>query len=210
MDMDMGLDTEIDLNLDLDKDLDTDWIEEFESLDDKYKIFYKENIADIKCSYVYVNKDNELDGCKEETIILKQPNNISREEIIEIIKKNSCFIDKSYSVLSILKYNFDIEPSDVPFYAKERISKVNDESKFLTLVKNIDDIPLNQTIFMFQDLNEIIIIFYEKTYHKNKITLTKKIYIHDKNKSKNSKNSKNSNNSNNSNYKKRKTYRKKT
>jgi len=192
------METEKDMDNDNIMDLDTEWIDEFETLDEKYKIFYKENIANVKCTYVYVNKDNELDGSKEETIILKQPNNISREEIIEIIKKNSCFIDKSYSVLSILKYNFDIEPSDVPFYAKERISKVNDESKFLTLVKNIDDIPLNQTIFMFQDLNEIIIIFYEKTYHKNKITLTKKIYIHDKNKSKNS------------NYKKRKTYRKKT
>jgi hypothetical protein len=191
MDMDMGLDTEIDLNLDLDKDLDTDWIEEFESLDDKYKIFYKENIADIKCSYVYVNKDNELDGCKEETIILKQPNNISREEIIEIIKKNSCFIDKSYSVLSILKYNFDVDPSDINHYMKEN------EPSFLTLVKNIDNIPLNKTIQMFQELNEIIIIFYEKTNHHKNINLTKKIFIHNKNANKNI-------------IKRRKTYRKKT
>jgi|UniRef100_A0A6C0D7H3 hypothetical protein len=176
-------------------DLDTEWIEEFETLDEQYKMFYKENITNIKCTYVYVNKDNDIGGTKEETIILKQTNHVSREEIVEIIKKNSCFKDKSYSVLSILKYNFDIEPSDIPFYAKERKTTTHDESNFLTLIKSIDIIPLNKTIYMFQDLNEIIIIFYEKTFHKNNMTLTKKIYIHNKN---------------NSNYKKRKTYRKKT
>ena len=81
------METEKDMDNDNIMDLDTEWIDDFETLDEQYKIFYKENIANIKCSYVYVNKDNELDGCKEETIILKQPNNISREEIIEIIKK---------------------------------------------------------------------------------------------------------------------------
>jgi hypothetical protein len=199
--MDMGLDTEInihnkglnfdlDLDTDLDPDLDTDWIEEFESLDDKYKMFYKENINNIKFKYVYVDKDNNIEKIKEEILLLKQINLISREEMIEIIKKNCSFIDKTFSVLSILKYNFDVEPSDINHYMKENDS-------LLTLIKNIDNIPLNKTIQMFQDMNEIIIIFYEKTNHQKNLNITKKIFIRDKNADKNM-------------IKRRKTYRKKT
>lgn len=194
----MGLDTEIDididnndLDLDLDKDLDTDWIEEFESLDNKYKMFYKENINNIKFKYVYVNKDNNIEKIKEEILLLKQINLISREEMIEIIKKKCSFIDKTFSVLSILKYNFDVEPSDINHYMKEN------ETSLLTLIKNIDNIPLNKTIQMFQDLNEIIIIFYEKINHEKNLNLTKKIFIRNKNADKNM-------------IKRRKTYRKKT
>jgi hypothetical protein len=182
------METDKDMDKDMDNDnimdLDTEWIEEFETLDEQYKMFYKENIVNIKCTYIYVNKSNDIDGSKEENIILKQHNRISREEMVELIKKNSYLIDtdKSYSVLSILKYNFDIEPSDISLYTKEKGSHMNEDYSFLKLIKNIDDIPLNQTIFMFHDLNEIIIIFYEKTslYKKNNICLTKKIYIHNK------------------------------
>jgi len=49
---------------------------------------------------------------------------------------------------------------------------------FLVVVKNIDNIPLKKTISMFQDLNTIFILFYEKTQPigSNHQT-TKKIYI---------------------------------
>jgi hypothetical protein len=45
---------------------------------------------------------------------------------------------------------------------------------FLSQVRNIDTIILNKTVLAFQDLNDIIIIFYEKS---NKLNQTKKIYI---------------------------------
>ena len=82
-----GLNLDPDLDIDLDQNLDTDWIEEFESLDDKYKFFYKENINNIKFKYVYVDKDNNIEKIKEEILLLKQINLISREEMIEIKKK---------------------------------------------------------------------------------------------------------------------------
>ena len=53
---------------------------------------------------------------------------------------------------------------------------------YFTLVKNIDDIPLNSTINMMQDLNTIFIIFYEK-YMTNNNT-TKKVYINNHTKTK--------------------------
>ena len=61
-------------------DLDTKWIEEFESLDNNYKTFYAEDIMHIKFHYIYINKENNIDKVKEETVLLRSPNYISREE----------------------------------------------------------------------------------------------------------------------------------
>jgi hypothetical protein len=154
-------------------DLDTKWIEEFENIDDNYKEFYREDVTYIRLNCVYVNKDNDIEKMKEETILLKEVNYISREELIEILKKNHKIMDKKYNVLSILKCNIDIEPTDVQDFLKNKY----DEEKFITVVKNIDTIPLEKTISMFHDLNEIIVLFYEKDLTEKKLNLTKRIYI---------------------------------
>jgi hypothetical protein len=143
-------------------DLDAKWIEEFEKIDNNYKTFYAEDILNIKFQYVYVNKENNIDKVKKETVLLKTPNYISREELIGILKKNNKSNNASYTVLSILKYNIDIDPSDVVYYIKNNIKQC-EQYEFLKLIKNIDAIPLNKSISMFQDLNDIIIIFYVET-----------------------------------------------
>lgn len=159
-------------------ELDTKWIDDFESLDEDYKAFYAEDLTYIKFNYIYVNKESDIEKIKEETILLKEPNYISREEIIGILKKNCKSAEKMYTVLSILKYNIDVEPTEIyHFLKKER------EDTFLKSIKNIDAIPLEKSISMFQDLNEIVIIFYEKTENiktqtaNRALTQTKKIYL---------------------------------
>jgi hypothetical protein len=163
----------------MDIELDTNWIDEFESLDEDYKEFYTEDVTYIKFNYIYVNKESDIEKIKEETILLKEPNYISREEIIGILKKNCKNATKTYTILSILRYNIDVEPIDVCHFLK---TKQEDEI-FLKSIKNIDAITLDKSISMFQDLNEIIIIFYEKTENNNKTTTnmranqTKRIFI---------------------------------
>jgi hypothetical protein len=162
-------------------DLDAKWIEEFEKIDNNYKTFYAEDILNIKFQYVYVNKENNIDKVKKETVLLKTPNYISREELIGILKKNNKSNNASYTVLSILKYNIDIDPSDVVYYIKNNIKQC-EQYEFLKLIKNIDAIPLNKSISMFQDLNDIIIIFYEKSINdknddRGACNHTKRIYI---------------------------------
>jgi|LauGreDrversion2_2_1035103.scaffolds.fasta_scaffold01024_6 hypothetical protein len=175
----MELDTEIQETQEK-KDLDTKWIEEFESLDENYKAFYAEDITYIKFHYIYVNKESDIDKMKEETILLRTPNYISREEIVGILKKHSKNAEKTYTVLSILKYNIDIEPYDINFFLKN--TENNNENIFLKSVTNIDAIPLEKSITMFQDLNDIIIVFYEKGTNETILTTrranqTKRIYL---------------------------------
>jgi hypothetical protein len=154
-------------------DLDMKWIEEFESLDENYKAFYSEDITYINFNYIYVNKENDVEKVKKETLLLKEPNYISREEIIGILKKNYKISDKQYTILSILKYNINLEPSDIQHFLKKPSNPTPNintntnpnintnyatENSFLNSIQNIDAIPLEQSISMFQDLNEIYII----------------------------------------------------
>lgn len=148
--------------------LDTNWITEFELNDKDYIKFYNEDVYDIKICSIYVDGENNIENIKEECLLLKQQNIISREEIIHVIKKNSFKDKKRYTILSLLKYNVDIEAPNIKHYLKNN-------KDFLVPVKNIDTIPLKKTISMFQNLNTIFIVFYEKPTSTN--NQTKKVYI---------------------------------
>jgi len=157
-----------------DSNLDTNWIQEFEITDKNYIQFYNEDVNEIKVTSLYVDKENNIETIKEEMLLLKQENMVSREELLDIIKKNSFKDKKRYTILSLLKYNIDLETTHVKHYLKSVVPH-----DFLVVVKNIDNIPLKKTISMFQDLNTLFILFYEKTTLTNESNhqTTKKIYI---------------------------------
>jgi hypothetical protein len=173
------------------KPLDNDWITEFEKVDKDYKSFYNEDLEYLKVNIIYINLNNEIEKIKRETFFIKD-NRVSRELLIGILKNNSFHCEKRYSLLSILKYNIDLTPTEIKDYL---LSK--DTIPFLSIVKNIDDIPFNKTINMFQDINDLFILFYEKNEnnksyahiikkkHINSTPQTKKVYIHSINQAKN-------------------------
>jgi hypothetical protein len=126
-------------------------------------------VHSIKIKCVYINQENEIEKIKQENIVLGTPNYLSREEVMGIIKHN---IDCNYGLLSILKYNINLDPRNVRSF----VTTPNYEDTFLTMIKNIDDIHWDTTISMFQDLNELTLFFYEKSgSHTN--NLTRKIWL---------------------------------
>ena len=149
--------------------LDADWITNFENIDNSYNIFYLDDVHSIKVKCVYINKENEIEKMKQENMVLVRPNYLSREEVMGIIKHN---IHGRYGLLSILKYNINLEPAQVKSFVTTR----QYEDTFLTTIKNIDAITWDTTISMFQDLNEVIFFFYEKSgSHANNVT--RKIWL---------------------------------
>jgi hypothetical protein len=162
------------------EDLDSSWLEEFEKIDNEYKNYYTEDLSFIRIRSVYVNKDNNIEKLREEKILLKVPGYLQKEELISIMKHNSFFNQIKYSVLSILKYNINIEPIHLKTFLKTKNKNVGDY--FLQSVKNIDTIKFEKSISMFHDINEIFIIFHEKIYKPvNNIIATnnrtKKVFI---------------------------------
>jgi hypothetical protein len=160
--------------------LDDSWINDFERNDNPYNEFYKDNIFTVNINIFYINKDNEIEKVSEEVFLMQTPNIISREEIIGIIKKNSIMNDNNYSLLSIIKYNIVLNPQDITMFLKtSKIDYYNDY--FFTTLKHIDTIYFEKTINMFQDLNTLFIIFYEKDKNNASASSiknnTKKIYL---------------------------------
>ena len=159
------------------KKLDDEWINNFEKTDELYQDFYKYDLYYINLKYIYINRTNDIEKIKQESFLMSRPNYISREEILQILKRSVTDDDRRYSLLSILKYNITLHPEEI----KNFVLNSNEERNYLKVIKNIDAIALEKTINMLHDLNEIILVFYEKSNELkvvNPHTSTKKIYLH--------------------------------
>ena len=161
--------------MNIEYNLDDEWINNFENTDKLYEDFYKDDLYYLNLRVIYVNRYNEIDKIKHETILLTNKNTISQEEFLGILKKNSIDNQILYSLLSILKYNILLEPDDVKNYLINKNSQ-----NYLSVIKNIDAIKYEKSISMFHDLNDLILIFYEKSQEIVKIDKknnTKRIYL---------------------------------
>jgi hypothetical protein len=160
----------------MENELNDDWINTFDKTDKLYQEFYKDDLYYINLKLLYVNRDNQIEKIKEESLLLSVPNLISREEILQILKKSTNDGNRRYSLLSILRYNITLDADDI----KNFLINQPEERNFLTTIHNIDKIPFEKTIHMMQDLNDLILIFYEKSDELKKVdsnNCTKKVYL---------------------------------
>lgn len=150
-------------------EIDDTWIKKFKEVDKLYADFYKEDVYYINTRFVYINKQNEIIKVKQNQHLMNKKNIVSRDELIGILKRNSNECSTDYSLLYILKYNITFDTEDVIY------NTTNND--FLMHIKNIDDIVFDKTINTFQDLNDLIFVFYEKSNKENKNNCTKKVYL---------------------------------
>ena len=135
--------------------------------DKLYELYYSGSINTIQINCVYINANRSIVKSEKSLYLLKNENMITKDEIINIIKRQR----SNHTIFSILKYNFDLDPTDiVSFLEKEEIPS----NIYLTSLKKIEDVKFNNTILFFQELNELIILFYENKSYSNR---TKRVYI---------------------------------
>lgn len=159
--------------------IDTDWIEEFEKLDEIYKDFYKEQIQSIPIFMIYVDKKNEISFVRKSNISLED-GILKKNNMVALLKEYMYYNEKKYRPISLLKYNINIEPDEVNHYLR------NDNTyDFLNIEQSIDDIVFEDSISLFHDINSLYVVFHEswKSFHNK----TKKIYIKNKLKKSNNK-----------------------
>ena len=161
-------------------ELNDDWIKTFEKTDKLYQDFYKDDLYYIHLKFCYVNRTNEIEKIKTESFLMSKKNYITREEMLYIIKNSNSVMERRYSLLSILKYNITLEPDEIKNFI---YSNESNEYNFLKPINNIDAISFEKTINMFQDLNELVFVYYEKlkeTKELNKLNSnnsTKRVYL---------------------------------
>jgi len=161
-------------------ELDNTWIKEFENTDKIYQDFYTDDNYYVNIHFIYINKNKEIEKIKEETFLMNKPNIISRDEIIGLLKKNTLNENRNYSLLSLLKFNLNLEPEDIPFFLQ--VDSKEEDNQFLIPIQQIDTITFQKTIAMFQDLNSLYFIFLERSSEDSttmlnlKKNLSKKIF----------------------------------
>ena len=165
-------------------ELNDDWIKTFEKTDKLYQDFYKDDLYYIHLKFCYVNRSNEIEKIKTEFFLMSKKNYITREEMLYIIKNSNSVMERRYSLLSILKYNITLEPDEIKNFI---YSNESNEYNFLKPIHNIDAITFEKTINMFQDLNELVFVYYEKSKESgsagsepnklNSNNTTKRVYL---------------------------------
>ena len=180
--------------MDQELELDDQWMKEFENLDKDYSDLYNNDNFFVNLHFIYINSDNNIESVIEQKFIMSNPNVIERDELLGLIKRNFTKNNIRYYLLSILKYNFNLPSQNISTYLKcaEPLLLMD----FLTPIKNIDTIKFEKTISMFQDINDLFFLFYEKSegqtsyssiksdFHTHMPTfhsITKRIYLKQKN-----------------------------
>jgi hypothetical protein len=157
--------------------LNDEWINIFEKNDSLYQDFYKDNLYYANIHFIYINKNNEIETISNGNCLMSKPNYITIEEFIKILKTNIFKNNIKYSLMSVLKYNVTLDVEEINHFLNSDNNDMNYyNKKFLSSIKNIDNICFDKTINMFQDLNSLFILFYEKSSSTIN-NITKKIYL---------------------------------
>ena len=153
-------------------DLSTEWISNFEMVDDNYKNFYKEKVQIVKLYCLYIDCSNQLFHIKKDNLSINE-SIISKSTLISILKKHRTHKNKLFTPMSIIKYNVTLEPNDIHEYIQQP-----DKFNYLNAKKAIEDISWQDTILFLSNINSLYIVFQEKWKRGN--STTKKIFIRSK------------------------------
>lgn len=153
-------------------DLDDTWLEELDNKEKEYDIFYKDLLDIVRVNYIYVDNNRKIYHIKKDSIDLED-GNLSKEELIYLLKKNKDYNEVKHKIISILQYNIDLSPENINNYIKSPES-----FNFLKVNENIDSLKWNDSINLFKDINSLYIIYYKPPKKTGK--QTKKIYIKQK------------------------------
>jgi hypothetical protein len=140
-----------------DEAIDECWATNYKNANKEYDQFYRADVNVIHISSIYINNKNEIQQITRDPKELSVSNYLTKDEITEIIKCKMKGLHENEKLknISIFKYNINIDPENVEYFLKS-----NHNFNYLTPVKKIKDILFEQTITFFNDLNELIILFY--------------------------------------------------
>ena len=152
------------------EELDTSWLETFKESEKTYNEFYKEPVAAITIFLFYVNKDNELAHVHTDKCTLAENGWLKREVIVSFIKRYQLLFTINYKLLSLLRYNIDLDPIDITDFVNEE----QNNNRFIKSERYLNDIHFADSIRIFQDLNALFFIFCEE---KPVMNQTKRVII---------------------------------
>jgi hypothetical protein len=148
--------------MELIEDLDTEWLNNFNEIDNQYTVFYPESIKNLQINFIYLNKNNEIIKINQKKILLSKPGLLFNSVLKEMIQQEKKILDKKYQVIDIVKINISLTHSTIKsflntFSTKSIPSFIQTISPF-----TVDNILFEPSIPMFSHLNSLYILFSEQ------------------------------------------------
>jgi len=147
--------------------IDESWVNQFKEEEEAYDDFYKEKVDNITLFFLYVNKEKELESISKEPYLLEEEEGlITKDQLVSLIKKrqekhfNDNNNTKKYKLISLYRYNPCLDSEDVNSFIERNDDDNN--NNFFFPERYLNDIVFNDTITIFQDLNSLFFIYYEK------------------------------------------------
>tara|TARA_Y100000816_G_scaffold274171_1_gene241182 strand:+ start:1204 stop:1884 length:681 start_codon:yes stop_codon:yes gene_type:complete len=150
--------------------LETDWINQAEKHVSEYSSFYKDDNFSVKCTKIFVDKDNHIQHVTSSEIELSEKNIISPSDISRDVEQVTKLGNKKYKLSNCFTFNIDIDPESLPKFIES--PEENMGKGFLNEFTCSTDIYINPTIAQFQSINTIYLMFVEieKNYKVKKFT----------------------------------------
>lgn len=190
--MEMEFENEISHNNDIETNDDVETNDEYDDIkeiDDilteindeqkMYSGFYVEKNNYVNVYYIYVDTNNNITYAKKDTEELIN-GMLKKEKLIMLLKNNMLIKGKKCGLMSIIKYNININNNELTHFLKDE-----EKYNFLTYGTKIDDMYWEDTILSLQELNGLFIVYKESPkQNKRRKTKKKKLKIRKKLKNK--------------------------
>ena len=116
----------------------------------------KEPISKINVWNLYINKRHHLEKIKINELPIA---NIADKKAITDYIKSKCTDETiKYKLLSVLKYNIELEKDQVQEYMNEEYHPT-----YLEALRSLDNIEFKDGLNIFEDLHTLFILYYEKS-----------------------------------------------
>mgnify|MGYP001368779279 len=153
------------------------WINDHEKKTGKF-LLTKTNLPKSVNVTLYYVKNDEIVSSKTTETEINEKGVLTKEELVNIILKNKYLVTESttesFNEYAFFKYNLKVTTDEVIDYVNDTISIDADRS-----FNTIKDIHFSPSLSLFNDYNQVIILYKQKPASQNKtktvnVNLTKK------------------------------------
>ena len=109
----------------------------------------------VQIFYIYVG-NSEIESLHKEQQLLTENSELLKEDIVNLIKNHQHLDNKRYKLKSLLRYNINVEPSNVLHVLPHKEASFD---PYLRNEKHLNTIKFEDTVYILQSMNAIFFVF---------------------------------------------------
>ena len=141
------------------EELDTDHLDNYREREKQFieqANLTKESLSKINVWNLYINKRHHLEKIKINELPIETITD--KASITDYIKSKCTDETIKYKLLSVLKYNIELEKDQVQDYMNEEY-----HPNYLEALRSLENIEFKDGLNIFEDLHTLFILYYEKS-----------------------------------------------